>query len=219
MSISGSRWSFKTSAINGFIQSLNTDLFIYIVELVQNIPGITVKYEIRNWLTRRRPGTIPLPSQQIFSIIFQRFSVLVILRHFRDPSLIDIISYCSKYPFICHNPLTQLVASTNFSTYITYPTSHFILLAIFNYTIKWIRNTHLTLTTYFSSFNNSRRKQLTDAYYLFATTLIKRQAIVDRRKNFVCLKHTNILNYHCTFTENAHYAWSGLITGWTQVTK
>jgi hypothetical protein len=136
MPISGSRWSFKTS-VNRFIQSLNTALFIYTHELVQNVLVFTVRqYEIRNWLTRRRPGIIPPPSQHIFWSSFNAFSVLVILGHFRDPSIIDIISYCSKYMFICHIPLTQLVASTSFSTLIIYQTSYFLLLAIFNYT-QW----------------------------------------------------------------------------------
>jgi hypothetical protein len=84
--------------------------------------------------------------------------VFVILGHFRHPSIIDIISHCSKYMYICHSHLAQMFAPTSFSNFIlgsdaifTYGSN--IQLHIMN----WIRNTPLTFTTYdFSSCNNSR---------------------------------------------------------------
>jgi hypothetical protein len=176
MSISGSCCSFKTSVINRIIQLLNTALFIYTDELVQNVLGIIVRqYEIRNWSTRRRPGIIPLPSHQIFSIIVRRLFSIGYIGAF--PRTIKNRHILFEVHVHLPHPFDPVVCRNKFFDF--YFTSNVIFSFVRNiqlHTMNWIRNTPLTPTTYFSSFKNSctRRKQFTDAYYLFATTLIKR---------------------------------------------
>ena len=176
MSISGSRWSFKTSVINRFIRSLNTALFIYTDELVQNVLGITVRqYEIRSWLTRCHPGIIPLPSHQIFSIIFRRLFSIGYIRTF--PWSVNNRHHIILFEVHVHlpHPLDPVGCINKFFDF--YFTSNIIFSFVSNiqsHTMKWLWNTPLTPMTYLSSFNNSRRKQFTDMYSLFATTLIKR---------------------------------------------
>ena len=166
MSISGSRWSLKNSAINRLSRWVLFCSYTLTSLSEMSLALLYVNTETEIRLTqctpdqRRRPGLIPLPGQQFFWSTSDAFSLYFILGLFRDPSIIYIISYCSKCMIICHFHLAQLVAPTSFSTLILGSDAIFSFVSSIQlHTMNWTQNTPLTITTfYFSSSNNSRWK-------------------------------------------------------------
>ena len=139
---------------------------IHIEELVPNVFDMAVRqYQIRNRLTqrtrvqRRRPGVIPLPSQQITLIIFRRLFSVRYIGTFPQ-SVKNWYSILFEVHVHWHIHLAHLVAPTIFSTFILGRNAIFSFFRnIQLLTMNWIWNTPLTFTTYDSlSCNNSRWK-------------------------------------------------------------
>lgn len=145
MPISGLLWTLKNSIINRFSHWLL--LCSYTMTSLSQMFWASLYINTKSttgWLSTLVINTAiwALSRFHTNKKPFNVFSVFVILGHFCDPSIIDIISYCSKCIFLCHSHLAHLGAPTSFSTFISEFNTIFSLVCnIQLHTMKWIQNT------------------------------------------------------------------------------